>query len=667
MKRIIKIFGIAALVSIFGLTGCVSDHEADLPTPDNGRKTITFALPAHYGVKTYAVNAEAGESDINEIVIYMFDTGSTMLERIFRAPEITIDKPQVGNPTVTIDVTERKGAKTFFFVVNGAGITAELDAARFNLTTIPELEEALCDKLENLPDTPLLMSFKREVADIENVDPSDKSVVLARRVARFDVHNDAAQTNFTINKILLTNFNSQGYVFGTAIGIPVKQLDILPYKEVEFGTQTDANAGETPAVFYTWPAVLGPGKAGIALEGVVKGQTQPRIFTLNTTTDIEIKANTRFILKAEPVTINEIELTLNVVEWAEGSEVPAESQPSTLTVSALSLDSGDGDMLNDKTYDVFNSVSPSVLKFKTNTFRAKGTHVEVEYVKGEAADLAVSVNTPAPVLVYGSASYEQEYEIQVGAPDKDKHVEVLLRVVNTADPFRREFLRITSVPVYPGTQHKPVRVGGLLWAPCNVGAKNVGGVTKSEDDMGRIFQWGRNDSSWAFDQLLPMTAANSVQGPVSLANYNTGMYKDKFISATSVTGGTYDWITPQDPTLWSSPEKQKVCPKGWKIPNRAEFQKLVDAYTAGKMTVEPDRYYFAGDVDGEKLYINKFGFIHGTYKNEYTDRVILWSSDASTGSLSYFSTAFQIMSNEAKMEPAYNRTNGVLVRCIAIE
>lgn len=658
MKRVIAYIYAAAMNAAL-LTGCIIDAGPDGHV--NGQtKTITFTLPDNFrGTGTYA-GAEAGENDIAEMDIYMFDTRTGMFERMFRNREITIDTPQSGNPTATIDMTERMGAKTFFFVANGAGITSELTAARYNVTTADEFERMVCDERQGLPAAPLLMSAKVDVSDIEDPLPSETKVWFTRRVARLDVLNDAGTTNFTIKNIFIDGFSTQGYVFGTAISDPQAEIAAGGSETIPFGAQPGANAGNTPSVFYVFPSAAGPGKAEIAVEGVFQGST--RVYTLDPGPGFSFGPNTRYILSVMAVDVDEIALTISAAEWDDGGDIPIKPLPDGMIVSPLVKSSGGGRIVGDTVYCTFGATGTAKLKFTTQTFWSMGTEVVANYDAGGPDGLTVTVNDPQPILTYG-AYYEQAYEVDVDYTAAGEHVEVELNVINRSQRLDTVTMLITTAPIYPGTDHKPVRVGGVWWAPFNVGAKNVNGANAvAADDAGHVFQWGRSNGGWPLTGTL-----TPVQGPMSYSDAMSAANRDVFIKGRTYPTAVRDWLSPSDATLWNTPGKQ-VCPEGWRIPTRNELQKLADMAVPGKIGTTETSFVFVGDTPGRFLFLHMShyrNFLAGTAYNT----TMYWSSDTKQDEPDRaYSLEGTIQSGILTIKvAAYPKANGFAVRCVAIE
>lgn len=654
------------LIIIFAgtfLAGCVSDEGPDAG-PVKNVKTVTFTLPGtSNGAKTYAIDSEDGEDKLDNLDIYMFDENIGTLEKIFYSGDISLSSEAGPAQTATIDVTECEGAKVFFFIGNGNGITSEVGKARYGETTITEFQEYICDKQTALPVTPLLMTGKGRINDIETPLPTELEISLTRRVARFDVRNTTATTNFKVTKILIGNVNLQTHIFGEALGTgsPVMATGNIP--EIAFGTQTNANAGDTPSVFYTYPTVIGTGKTEITIVGEFK--TEERAYAIKSQTDINIEANKRYILKVEPISINEVEVTLTVAEWGDGSVVPpAEPESNLIAYSDLALTSGDGALSGTKldgtaVYDVTGATASGVIELSITALRSSGAEIMVTYLKGDASIVPITYTKTTPVVTYAGARYLQEFKVMIGTPAAGtvSSVDAVVEVYNVYDPIQTESFRVVrDLANYPGMNHKPVKFGGIWWAPCNTGASNVGGTSTSQADLGFFHQWGRN-----YGAPYGKTG-DIVAGPFSVALANQAANVSKFITST-----VSDWADPSDNSLWNGNNVQGPCPAGWRLPTQDDMQKIVNAWNKkdGSVVFDSELLKIKGDEQGETLYLQSDGYIRHANNGTFTrvNHTAYYTSSVVTPDRG---TVLRIEFDESDMsvQGDFHRAFGRHVRCV---
>lgn len=605
MKRIFKYLA-AALAAGALLASCANDPAAEnLPIKgtdvEGGRKTITFTIPsANRDVVSYSVTTEDGEANLDHLDIYMFDDAKGTLEWIFKNDDINLVNNATDN-NATIDVTERAGKKVFFFVGNGDNVSSKLKAARFGETTITEFRDMVSDVQTVLPTKPLLMTAEATIADLDDVQDAEKTVEMKRRVARFDIDNDADGpddtddtdgTNFTIKKILINRVNQQGYFFENSTRTPAA-MKSGKIAEFEFGNNPGENEGETPAVFYTYPTTIGAGKTEISFEGTFFGQD--RVYSLVVEQDLQIEANKRYILKAKKIDITKAVFEVSVKEWDSGDDLPSDPNAHTVEMMNLKLEAGSDASFdaNAKTLTVSDATKPSVLKFTAKSFTKEGTRVEISYSFGNKTILPITVNNPTPVLTY-QAHYEQAYEVTIPVQTIKAPSQALVELVSVKDPRERVAITVGSRPKYAGTNFRPVQVEGIWWAPLNVGATTINGSKTSLSDIGYSYQWGSNK---AYRVDSPPTVL--VQGPLSATEATTAQNANKFVMG-HVTYAN-DWLTPHNNELWSESNPKGPCPNGWRLPSPDEVAELAKLSGSADVTFTANALKIKSSTANEQL------------------------------------------------------------------
>ena len=143
-----------------------------------------------------------------------------------------------------------------------------------------------------------------------------------------------------------------------------------------------------------------------------------------------------------------------------------------------------------------------------------------------------------------------------------------------------------------GVNHgKGTAVGTVIWAPVNCG------YHKDDFKYGKLYQWGRKygqgyDSS---DASVPTVE----EGGISIT---TGSHKSKSnVIFTSTSDFNYDWLYPQDNTLWNSgtesePVKTEYdpCPEGWRVPTFAELNELRNNKSSWTSKDGQNGYWYSG-------------------------------------------------------------------------
>ena len=105
--------------------------------------------------------------------------------------------------------------------------------------------------------TPLPMSgantVPTDLTDFEAFARIQASFKLTRTVARFDVVNDATTSRFTITNISMGNAR-KGTTFFPIASVGTAPDDLITLPARTFTGMTNANAGTTPAAFYSYPS-----------------------------------------------------------------------------------------------------------------------------------------------------------------------------------------------------------------------------------------------------------------------------------------------------------------------------------------------------------------------------------------------------------------------------
>ncbi|MDH6303920.1 uncharacterized protein (TIGR02145 family) [Parabacteroides sp. PF5-5] len=613
-----KIVKLNILLAAWVLMLAPSCSQEELPSLQGGggvssEGAITFRFQGKKQIKSYSTPiASENENAIDSLEIYMFNDRSAIgesniLQKVFRVGSTDLSQ-QDTDLTATIDVTGRTGKHIFYFVANGKGNASSLESADAGSTTEADFLERLSDVQSGLLETPLLMTACHKIENVETPKEEDKKVTLLRRVARFDIVNDATHTNFTIDRIFIRKANLQGYIFGDATGIPVQKLltDNLP--EIEYGKMEDANTAVSfESLFYLYPTEMAEGKSMISFEGTFMGER--RIYNLKN--DQQIEANKRYVLKVKKVDENKIDLEISVDDWTDGSSTsPAEPETDDMAIGTISLTGGAGIQVTDKSYDVTNATTAGTIRIPVTTFNKVGTRIDVTYLHGTGQGSSkLTVTSPKPKLTY-SASYVQEHRISIPVLKAPLHARVEL--VNNSKPEERDTLYINGIPNYDTTNEKPVLFGDIYWAPVNVGATEIG-TTMDVIHHGLFFQWGRNVGFVYGGENANPSDIYPTPGPLDWETATTGDAKDKYIKGVSEV--KYNWLSPAKEDLWLGVNKQGPCPEGWRVPTRTELRLIATANGSGYGSEDSKvmwnavdkRLEIQGDNPSETLYIPAAG------------------------------------------------------------
>ncbi len=645
----------------FTLIGCSNENEALEPIEKEG--LVTFSIPgmAKKGITYADPVASNEENELATLDVYMFHNEANTegkLERIFRFGDN--NTPFGGTsqaPTATLDLTGQEGSKKFYFVANAEGKIAESNSINVGETTENEFVDFLTVKQVELLTTPLLMSGVVVIDLSQPITQDMTKVQLKRRVARFDVSNIETDTHFTIQKIMVSEVSQQAFLFGTSTATSNLASGKLPV--IDFAAIQGANTGDIPGVFYIYPSTLGAGKGNIAFEGVFNGET--RIYELELTANVDIEANKRYTLIATTITPEEVTFELAITEWQKDArdEYEAESgnnkiefpEEDKITFSNM-LKTGEN------VFDVTYATSESKLIVPIKTYNKSQAQISITYSIGDKNVTDIIVNEPEPILTY-SAGYMLEYEFTIPArSSRTDEVQADILIINNDDPEQRMAITIKGGQAiyYPGTTLYPIMIGNVVWAPVNTGSKTL-------DDPGFLHQWGRN---YGAKYTTTPTDIHTVTGPLSKSVADGVPYT--FIKGPNSM--PYDWLAPQDSTLWSGNNAKGPCPDGWKTPERKELLQLYnvcsDLVRENRMVLENKIFKIQGNTPSEQLCIPINGYRAYNSGHFSTAHVYWWGNDMDPNPIyKYRATQFHINQDLKSVGLSSNyRGHGFSVRCV---
>ena len=317
----------------FLLTSCNENGElpgSDAPANAEGQR-ISFVFPGtSQGIVPYtkAIASEA-ENKLETLDIYVFgeDTLSSktpksmVLEEIFRSggggtEENSFDLSATGeNKTATISITQGE-RKSFYFVANGRSHQS-LSEIRLHEKDTVAFRKLMTNKQTDLLGCPVLMSAICDTT-MSTVKGRIK-VSLIRRVARFDISNDAVATGFVIQKVGLENVPEEGPVFPET---PFSTSRYAKLPVIDFSSLENSNAGETNSVFYLYPldstemhkSEVKLTLIGKSTDGAVQVVQVPMLNYENKQ-PITINPNNRYKVVVEERGLGTLVATLSVQEW----------------------------------------------------------------------------------------------------------------------------------------------------------------------------------------------------------------------------------------------------------------------------------------------------------------------------------------------------------------
>lgn len=151
------------------------------------------------------------------------------------------------------------------------------------------------------------------------------SVELKRRVARFDIDNNAARTKLTIKSISIEQAQDASYLFSTKNGSFAGSK--INYPEIDYTKLENANLGVTTSAMYVHPTA-GNNNLMLVIKGLYAGKNEvtyrlrvARTNATNSQENITIEPNHRYSLRIAEVTTSEIVGYFEVEDWIDGGSV----------------------------------------------------------------------------------------------------------------------------------------------------------------------------------------------------------------------------------------------------------------------------------------------------------------------------------------------------------
>jgi uncharacterized protein (TIGR02145 family) len=574
--------------------------------------------------------------------------------------------------------------------------------------------------------TPLPMSV-RDAAPTANgyitvASPSTEGIVhnvhLKRRVARFDIINAAAYTNFEVTRVIITNaqrsgwmhdagFNAASDPFAASTGKTIVNASTANGPAVS-GLDNDGNGIDddydngiadslflTPSAFYLWPTEMKELSPETATEILIEGKYYngiTRLYKLDLTGKgtVLVEANKVYRIKVIRSLEKQLKFELIVDDWEDTVDIETDKTEGTVTWANVTATSSGG-----KTFDLTNfegkddcdslEYSSSATAPVTLTIVCEGTnltggannHVTAIQILSRSAlirddglqgDLDAT-RDPANIVSETRLTYGVHYITKhtITLAPTDAPLISMLRITNAANEQDYRLIKLVSKN-YAKTGYAPVVVGNLLWAPVNVGATNLPDTkanfandANGESITGHHFQWGRNVPFLPTDANVSTKAA---QGPLA---------PDLAADTTVFIKSTGDWLSVGDNDLWGGVSSDRVkmqgpCPPGWRVPTKDEWAALIAA--TSKTNASNNWYTWTVTATNTILYFQNGGLRSSTgtvvdYAGQTGPWGLFWtaSTDVSGNAYRIYLTN-NSPSLSAPGNPGDNKARGYSIRAV---
>ncbi|MDL2278947.1 hypothetical protein LJC57_10205, partial [Parabacteroides sp. OttesenSCG-928-G07] len=317
------------LLAVVLLAAC-NDYDGEDPTPPSGKRELTFTFPNTATSSVAYAIATPNENELRTVDVYVFalDELSTenpqpyLLEDIHQSGIGDFNLLQVmASKTATISLA-KGDKKKFFFVGNGRDHVSAKDVT-LNVTRADDFLKKVTKIQQGHIASPLLMSDLIDMPDVDDIVKNQggkATVELTRRMVRFDVFNNADESDFIIEEIRIKNARAAVNLFADATppyDAPFMDDDL----SVDFTLHAGANTGLSNSVFYIYPTV-DAGETTLELIGKDVSTGNPQVYPVTMQdkqgsggTPFNILANSRYMINVLSKGISYLEATLVPEEW----------------------------------------------------------------------------------------------------------------------------------------------------------------------------------------------------------------------------------------------------------------------------------------------------------------------------------------------------------------
>ena len=310
---------------------------------------------------------------------------------------------------------------------------------------------------------------------------------------------------------------------------------------------------------------------------------------------------------------------------------------------------------------------------------AAGDNIIQIYVNGSSAPLAVKTSSSLTIdtgkaysfkLTVGKDLAEISSSVTIGEWD----YEALEDQQATSD-----VTKITEYIDEYGINHgEGVEIDGIVWAPVNCG------YHATDYKYGKLYQWGRkygqgyegylyDGNHIGLETYADASVPSFISGPVSLSVGQSSSNADKFY--TSSMEYNYDWVTPQDGTLWNSgtesnPIKTEYdpCPEGWRVPTYGELLFLMANGSSWATNNDQNGYWFSGS-NGYSEFVSRIFFPAAGYLGNSANSEGRGCDGGYWSSFTPLEDAYLILfdSEEVYNNNGRDRAEGFSVRCVQVQ
>jgi hypothetical protein len=757
MKEMFFKTSICAIASAFMLTGC-NNNEAEFnrEEPVLNEGILSFVLPL--GKKesaTYANGVQGLDNEyaIDNLFIYWFvkDGANFKFQQVFTYVNGENNNTiSLSNATVTattpstianVAVGDATTQSHFYIVANVNLNGKPVQATALTTMGTGMLESAFAlfvtDPLTQLNAniapivTPLPMAINASgtgttggFVNVQN--PSTAGIVnvhLKRRVARFDIINNADYTGFRVDNIIISSARRRGWILDKPLGNDSWTTDAnskgsliidgqhangtasakvdanrdgiyddfqLPSNDRDYRDSTERNR----AIFYLWPTVLKQniptdpplGSTEIVIEGTLDGG-ESRIYKLELPADAPIDANKIYKIKVFRAINNTISLNITVDDWDEEVDInTVGSNYIDWTKASFSSNkpSEDGTTVNltqitDQTFAYSTSIKDAidtviltiVTKGVNRTAGATNAQKHTTAVRivprgthhlfGDWAELTKPEHIQSTTIFsYGAAEYTTTHIIKL--PPTNAVLETTLELINPILPNDLRRIKLTSLN-YLKSALKPHLINGIDGTKTYWAPLNVGAamLANKNDTGNELTNKAKVGKHFQWGRYDGWYPDETPTIITGpISHADINLHNKHFIiTATNLS----NWLAPWDVTLWSGANDRGPCPEGWRLPSAQEALGLLDNATInsyGNLYIEQNNVVvLCLPAAGERD--GQVGMIPGVH---YIGSGCYWTSESYNDPIIGSCNRFHFNVSNKQAESYCPSTQGESVRCV---
>lgn len=326
MKNLInlrRLYLYLVTLSAIIFAGCQKSDDApnDLP-PGKGKVAFNLHAPGAFLSRAVSVGDENGGTN-DKIAFYQFNKEGKYEQRyILNYAAATSVGENNNTRSYSLELTSSTGGEKRFIIVESEDENNFPSMSESN--TINDLLNSKTVAENGKLNPPFVMSNVKTdgkeyvtVADVESSD-NQVNVKLKRRVARFDLLNDPAESGVVLDKVYIKNRYTQGFVGDVSGNAGNISADILEISAADL-----ANDGKS---FYLYPtqltSTLDQNEKTVvwATTKLANTNTAGPTLYLNLASDISVEANYLYQLNTKRIA-GSAGFDVSVEEWKDGTSI----------------------------------------------------------------------------------------------------------------------------------------------------------------------------------------------------------------------------------------------------------------------------------------------------------------------------------------------------------